>query len=127
MLSPQGHVSEGSGENIFLVKDGKLITPPINDSILIGITRDTAIKLAKNELGMETIERPIEPKELFAADECFLTGTAAHITPVAEIDNRKIGNGRVGKVASKLQTLYFEVIRGNNQKYLNWCTPAYQK
>ncbi|UCE97540.1 MAG: branched-chain amino acid transaminase [Dehalococcoidia bacterium] len=127
MLSPQGHVSEGSGENIFLVKNGKLMTPPVNDSILIGITRDTAIMLAKNELGMETIEKPIEPEELFTADECFLTGTAAHITPVVEIDNRKIGNGRVGEVASKLQKLYFEVIKGNNQKYLNWCTPAYKK
>ena len=127
MLSPEGHVSEGSGENIFLVKDGRLITPPVNDSILIGITRDTAIKLAKNEMGIETIERPIEPEELFTADECFLTGTAAHITPVAEIDNIKIGNGRVGEITGRLQKLYFEVIKGNNKKYLDWCTPAYQK
>jgi branched-chain amino acid aminotransferase len=127
MLSPDGHVSEGSGENIFLVKDGQLVTPPVNDSILVGITRDTAIQLAKNELGIETIERPIEPDELYTADECFLTGTAAHITPIAEIDNKKIGNGRVGDIAGRLQKLYFEVIKGNNQKYLDWCTPAYKK
>jgi branched-chain amino acid aminotransferase len=127
MLSPDGHVSEGSGENIFLVKDGKLITPPINDSILVGITRDTTIKLAGKELGIETIERPFEPNELYTADECFLTGTAAHITPIAEIENRKIGNGRVGDIAGRLQNLYFEVIKGNNKKYLNWCTPAYRK
>jgi len=127
MLSRDGHVSEGSGENIFLVKDGGLITPPISDSILVGITRDTAIMLAKNELGMETIERSIETDELFTADECFLTGTAAHITPIAEIDNRKIGNGKVGEIAGRLQKLYFEVIKGNNQKYLEWCTPVYKK
>ncbi len=127
MLSPDGHVSEGSGENIFLVKDGKLVTPPVSNSILVGITRDTAIKLAKNELGMETIERPIDPAELYTADECFLTGTAAHITPIAEIDNRKIGNGRVGEISGRLQQLYFEVIKGNNPRYIDWCTPAYKK
>jgi branched-chain amino acid aminotransferase len=127
MLSPDGHVSEGSGENIFLVKDGKLVTPPINDSILVGITRDTIIKLAEMELGMETIERPIDPKELFDADECFLTGTAAHITPIAEIENRMIANGTVGDVTGKLQNYYFEIIKGNNKKYLHWCTPAYKK
>jgi branched-chain amino acid aminotransferase len=127
MLSPDGYVSEGSGENIFLVIDSKLVTPPINNSILVGITRDTAIKLAKNELGIETIERSIEPDELYAADECFLTGTAAHITPIAKIDHHQIGNGRVGEITGKLQELYFAVIKGNNPKYLGWCTPAYKK
>lgn len=127
MLSPDGHVSEGSGENLFILKDGQLITPPVNDSILVGITRDTAIKLAKNEMGIETIERPIDPEELFSADECFLTGTAAHVTPIAEIDNRKIGNGGVGEIAGRLQKLYFEVIKGNNPKYIDWCTPVYKK
>ena len=127
MLSPDGHVSEGSGENIFLVIGGKLVTPPVNNSILVGITRDTAIKLAKNELGIETIERPIEPAELYTADECFLTGTAAHITPIAEIDHRQIGNGKVGEIADSLQKLYFEVIKGDNPRYIDWCTPAYKK
>jgi len=127
MLSPDGHVSEGSGENLFILKDGQLITPPVNNSILVGITRDTVMTLAKNEMGIETIERPIDPEELFSADECFLTGTAAHVTPIAEIDNRKIGNGGVGEIAGRLQKLYFEVIKGNNPKYIDWCTPVYKK
>ena len=127
MLSPDGHVSEGSGENLFILKDGQLITPPVNNSILVGITRDTVMTLSKNEMGIETIERPIDPEELFSADECFLTGTAAHVTPIAEIDNRKIGNGHVGEIAGRLQKLYFEVIKGDNPKYIDWCTPVYKK
>jgi branched-chain amino acid aminotransferase len=125
MLTIDGYVAEGSGENIFLVINNKLVTPASYNSILMGITRDTTIKLAKNELGIETIERPIERAELYNADECFLTGTAANITPVAEIDYRKIGNGEIGDITRKLQQLYHEVIRGNNQKYLDWCTAAY--
>ena len=125
MLSPDGHVSEGSGENIFLVEDGRLITPAIYNNILMGITRDTVITLAKNELGLETVERSIVRSELYTADECFLTGTAAHVTPVSEIDNRKIGDGGIGPVTGKLQKLYFDVIKGDNAKYLDWCTPVY--
>ncbi len=127
MLSPNGYVSEGSGENIFIIRDGKLITPSISSSILIGITRDTVIKLAKDELGMDTEERPVSRYELYAADECFLTGTAAHVTPVSEIDRRKIGKGGVGEITDKLKDLYFEVIRGDNKKYFSWCTPIYEK
>jgi len=127
MLSPNGYVSEGSGENIFIIKDGKLVTPAVSNSILIGITRDTVIRLAKNELGIDTEERPISRYELYAADECFLTGTAAHVTPVSEIDRRRIGNGGVGEITGKLKDLYFEVIRGDNKKYLSWCTPVYEK
>jgi branched-chain amino acid aminotransferase len=127
MLSPDGYVSEGSGENIFLMVNGKLVTPPTYNSILAGITRDTVIRLAKNELGIETMERPVDRSELYIADECFLTGTAAHITPIAEIDHRQIGNGKVGKITGKLQALYFEVIKGNNPRYIDWCTPAYKK
>ena len=125
LLTSEGYVAEGSGMNIFLVINGKLVTPASYNSILMGITRDTTIKLAENELGIETIERPIERIELYHADECFLTGTAANITPVAEIDRRKIGNGEIGDITGKLQQLYFEVIRGNNPKYLNWCTAVY--
>ncbi len=127
MLAPDGHISEGSGENLFLVTKGKLVTPAVDNHILKGITRDTAIKLAKEELGMETIEKPVGLDELFSAEECFLTGTAAHITPVAEIDGRKIGDGEIGGVTKKLQKLYSEVIRGENPKYLDWCTPVYKK
>ena len=125
MLTSDGYVSEGSGENIFLVIGGKLITPPSYEIMLMGITRDTVIKLAKNELGVETIERPVDRSELYTADECFLTGTAANITPVAEIDRRKIGNGEIGDITRKLREIYSNVIRGNNPKYLDWCTPVY--
>jgi len=127
MLTSDGHVSEGTGENIFLVINGQLVTPTVDQSILIGITRDAVIKLAKNELGIDTIERPIDRGELYMAEECFLTGTAAHITPVSEIDCRLIGNGKVGKITKKLQKLYSDVIRGNNRKYLGWCTPVYKQ
>lgn len=127
MLTPDGHVSEGSGENLFLVTDGKLVTPASDNHILLGITRDTVIKLAKDELGIETIERPVVLAELFSAEECFLTGTAAHITAVGEIDHRQIADGKVGEITGKLQKLYFEIIRGNNPKYLDWCTPVYKK
>ena len=127
MLTPDGHISEGSGENIFLVIDGKLVTPASYNNILMGITRHTVIKLARNELGIETIERQIDRSELYIAEECFFTGTAAHITPIAEVDHRKIGSGEIGEITSKLQKIYSEVIRGNNPKYLDWCTAVYKK
>ena len=127
MLTSNGYVAEGSGENIFLVIDGQLVTPASYDGILMGITRNIAIKLAAAELGIKTIERHVDRIELYSANECFLTGTAAHITPVAEIDGRKIGSGEIGEVTGKLQQIYFDVIRGNNPKYLSWCTPAYNK
>ena len=127
MLTPDGYVSEGSGENIFLVINGKLVTPASYTNILMGITRDTVIKLAQNELGIETIERQVDRSELYTAEECFLTGTAAHITPVAEIDRRKVGDGEIGEITSSLQKIYSQIIRGNNPKYFEWCTPVYQK
>jgi branched-chain amino acid aminotransferase len=124
LLSQDGHVSEGTGENIFLVIDGKLITPPSSDNILVGITRDAIIKMAESEMGIQTIERHIGRSELYIADECFLTGTAAHISPVIEVDHRKVGNGEIGAVTGELQKLYFNVVRGNNPNYLDWCTPT---
>lgn len=127
MLAPDGHISEGSGENIFLVIDGRLVTPATYNNILMGITRNTVIELAKNELGLETVHRSIDRSELYTAEECFLTGTAAHITPVAEIDHRQIGNGEIGEITKNLQEIYSNVIRGNNPKYLSWCTPVYRK
>jgi len=127
MLTSDGYVAEGTGENIFLIKNGKFITPAVHCSILEGITRDTVMKLAEDELGIETEERVIERSELYSAEECFLTGTAANITPVAEIDRRTIGNGEIGEVTKKLQQIYFDVIRGNDSKYVDWCTPIYKK
>lgn len=121
-LTHNGHVSEGTGENIFLVTNGKLITPPSSDNILLGITRATVIKLAKNELGIDTVERQIDRSELYLAEECFFTGTAAHMAPIIEIDHRLIGNGKTGKITAALQELYQEVILGRDPNYLDWYT-----
>ena len=124
ILNQDGHVCEGSGENLFLVVDGKLYTPPIEDNVLPGITRDTVMQLARSELDLEVQERTIDRSEIYIADECFLTGTAAHLTPVAEVDNRKIADGKVGPISAKLQEMYFEIVAGRNPKYLHWCTSA---
>ena len=125
MLNSDGYVAEGSGENIFMVVNGKLVTPGSYDGILMGITRDTVIKLAKNELGIDTIERHIDRAELYDAEESFLTGTAAHLTPIAEVDRRKIADGEIGPITKKLQKLYADVIQGNIPKYMEWCTPVF--
>ncbi len=122
LLTHDGHVSEGSGENIFLVINGNLVTPPTSDNILVGITRDTVIKLAQNELGINTIERQLDRSELYLAEECFFTGTAAHIAPIAEIDRRTIGTGETGRVTAKLLKLYQEVILGRDSRYTDWYT-----
>jgi branched-chain amino acid aminotransferase len=127
LLTYDGHVSEGSGENVFIVVDGKLITPPSSDNILMGVTRDTVITLARNELGIETMEQSIDRSEFFTADEAFFTGTAAHVTPIIEVDERPIGDGKIGKITKQLQTLYFGVIKGQNPKYVDWCTPVHTK
>ncbi len=125
MLDERGHVSEGSGENIFMVIDGKLVTPPPSSNILVGITRDTAMILAQQELGLAAVERDIDRSELYVADECFMTGTAAHLTPVVELDHRPIADGKMGPVTARLVELYFDVIRGKNAKYGHWCQPCY--
>jgi branched-chain amino acid aminotransferase len=120
LLTQDGHVCEGSGENIFLILGGKLITPPSSDNILLGITRDTVMKLAKNELGIDTIERQVDRSELYLAEECFFTGTAANIAPILEIDHRPIGTGEIGKMTAKLQKLFAKVMLGKNPKYTDW-------
>ena len=122
MLTPDGDVSEGSGENLFLVVDGEISTPPVSANNLTGITRDSAITLAREELGIEVVERPIRRSELYLADEVFLTGTAAHITPVGSLDRRDIGDGEVGPITHKLSEAYVDLIRGGNPKYGDWCT-----
>lgn len=124
MLDERGHVSEGSGENIFIVRGGKLVTPPPSDNILEGITRATVMVLARDELGIETIERSIDRSELYVADECFMTGTAAHVSAVIEVDRRKVGSGKTGEITRRLQDLFFDAIRGKNSKYSDWVTPV---
>ena len=125
MLTQDGHVCEGSGENLFVVDNGTLVTPSPADSVLLGITRSTVMEIAEKELGMPTWERQVDRSELYSASEVFLTGTAAHITPVIEIDHRSIGDGKVGPVTRQLSDTYVDIIRGKNEKYGSWCTPVY--
>ena len=118
MLDPSGFVAEGSGENIFIVKNGKLKTPPLT-SILDGITRDCIFTIAKDN-SLAVTEQYFSRDELYMADEVFLTGTAAELTPICEVDHRKVGKGGIGPITKKLQGIYFEAIRGRNKKYLHW-------
>ena len=122
MLTQDGDVSEGSGENLFMVVNGSIFTPPVADNNLTGITRDSAITLAKDLLGIEVVERRIRRSELYLCDEVFLTGTAAHITPVGSLDRRPIGKGGGGPITTKLRDAYVEVIKGDNPDYIRWCT-----
>ena len=119
MLDPQGYVAEGTGENIFVVKKDVVRTPPTSAAILAGITRDTTIQLLR-EQGVEVREEPIARDELYTADEVFLTGTAAEITPVRDIDHRKIGRGEAGPVTRRLQESFFSVVKGNDTKHDHW-------
>jgi branched-chain amino acid aminotransferase len=120
LLDTAGCVAEASGENIFVVRDGVLRTPP-SHSVLDGITRATVIELARDQ-GLACEERPITRDELYVADEVFLTGTAAEVTPVREIDRRQIGSGRRGPVTRRLQAAYFDVVAGRERKYERWLT-----
>jgi branched-chain amino acid aminotransferase len=126
MLTHDGHVSEGSAENIFLLTNGELVTPAPSENILMGITRDTIMELAQRELGITTSERQIDRTELYTADEIFLCGTGAQIAPVIEVDRRPIGTGKIGPVGAALQKLYFDVVRGKRSEYLQrWCEPVF--
>lgn len=125
LLTQDGHVSEGSGENIFIVINGTLITPPAADNILMGFTRDAVMKLAKNELGIDTVERSVSRSELYQAQECFLTGTATNIAQVVEIDRRPVGNGKTGKITAKLQEIFADIALGRNPRYSDWYTLVY--
>jgi len=122
LLDLKGNVSEAPGENIFLVRDEQLLTPPISSSALDGITRDTIITLA-HDMGYKTIIKKIPKSELYLADEIFLTGTAAEITPIIQIDHKKIG--KVGKITKSMMTAYNDVVMNKNDKYSNWLTAVY--
>ncbi len=113
-LDDRGYLSEGSGENLFLVNNGKLITPPLGASILPGITRDSVIQIAR-ELGIEVIETSIQRSALYVADEAFFTGTAAEITPIRSVDRITVGAGKRGPVTQKLQEEFFKVIHGERE------------
>jgi branched-chain amino acid aminotransferase len=123
-LTQTGFVSEASAANIFLLRKGGLITPPVTADILEGITRDAVMELAEKELGMPVAERDVDRTELYAADEVFLTGTGFQIAPVTEIDGRPVGDGQIGPVSGRLQELYFKAARGENPDYASWTVPV---
>lgn len=125
VLSEDGTVTEGSAMNLFLVMDGKLVTTQTTDNILRGITRDTLIRLAKEVMGLEVIERVIDRTELYIADEAFYCGTGAQVSPIVNIDNRDLGDGKVGPISTQLQKLYFDVVKGRVPEYKEWCMPIY--
>ena len=126
LLNENGHVAEGATCNIFMVRKGKLITPPITENVLEGITRDCVMRLAAWELNLETVERPIDRSELYMCDELFFTGTAVALTPVVRVDHRPVGNGTIGAITRRLQQLYADATRGHLKVYSNWLTPVYQ-
>ncbi len=127
VLNQDGHISEGSAENFFLVRNGTAITPPITENILEGITRRTISILLREELGVEVVERRIDRTEIYLAEEAFFCGTGVQIAAVTRVDHRPIGDGRIGPVTSGLRRLYFNVVRGREPKYLDWCAPVYQR
>ena len=125
MLDEAGQVTEGSAMNMFLVQNGKLVTTMKTDNILVGVTRNTIIELARDVLGIETEERAIDRTELYISDEAFYCGTGAQVSPIVEIDTRKLGDGNVGPISKELQKLYFDVVKGKVPKYKKWCMPIY--
>jgi branched-chain amino acid aminotransferase len=127
VLNQDGHVSEGSAENLFLVRDGTLVTPPVTENILEGITRATIIQLAREELGMQTIERPVDRSELYVADELFFCGTGVQVAAIVTVDRRPVGDGKMGPVVDQIRKLYFDVVRGRVPRYRHWCTPVYER
>lgn len=126
MLDGTGHVSEGSAENLFMKRNGEWITPPPSADILEGITRKMLMELIPQELGLPVVERAIDRTELYACDELLLCGTGAEITPVLDVDNRIVGTGQVGDSTAKLQRTFFEIARGNDERYEGWSVPVYR-
>ncbi|MGI6036615.1 MAG: branched-chain amino acid transaminase [Limnochordia bacterium] len=125
-LTKDGHVSEGSAENLFIVRNGTLITTPVTADILEGVTRATIIELARAELDLPVVEREIDRTELYVADEAFFVGTGAQVSPVVEIDRRPLGDGKIGPISKEIQELYFKVVKGQVEAYRHWCTPVYK-
>jgi len=120
VLDNNGHISEGSAMNIFMLRDGILVTPPVTDNILEGITRKSVMELARKELGLTVVERSIDRTEVFICEEMFMTGTAAQIVAVTKIDHRLVGSGVMGPITTKLRGMYEDILRGKNNKYDHW-------
>ncbi len=125
LLNQQGHVCEGSVENVFMLKGGVVATPPVTDDVLEGFTRATVIQLLREDLGQTVVERSIDRTELYLAEELFLTGTGAEISPVTRVDHRAIGGGRIGPLSSAIRVKHVDVACGRIEKYRSWCRPVY--
>ena len=125
VLNQDGHISEGSAMNFFMVRNGQLITPPVTDNILEGITRASVMTIAENELGLEVVERSIDRTEVFLAEELFMTGTAAQVTAVTQVDFRKIGSGSMGPYTSRIRILFDDLVRGRLPRYRAWNIPVF--
>ena len=126
VLNQDGHLSEGSAENLFVIRNGVACTPPVTDNILEGITRRTIMMLLHNELGVEVVERPIDRTEIYLAEEVFFCGTGVQLAAITKVDHRPIGIGRMGPITKQLRQLYFDVVRGRVPKYQDLCAPVYQ-
>ncbi|HJU13201.1 MAG TPA: branched-chain amino acid transaminase [Candidatus Nitrosotalea sp.] len=124
LLDQLGNISEAPGENIFMIRDGKMITPPNSSSALEGITKDSVIEIA-SDLGYKTVEREVPRTEIYFADEVFLTGTAAEITPITSIDGKRVGTGKVGRITEQIRHTYTDITMGRNKKYSHWITSVY--
>jgi branched-chain amino acid aminotransferase len=125
VLTHEGHVCEGSAENIFIVRRGAIFTPPPSDNILEGVTREGLMHLIREELGLDVVERSIDRTELYVADEVFMCGTGAQVAPVVEIDRRRIGDGEPGPLTMRVQDLYNDIVTGRNAKYMEWLQPVW--
>jgi branched-chain amino acid aminotransferase len=127
VLNQDGHLSEGSAENVFIVRNGVAITPPVTANILEGITRRTMFKLLRDEMGVEVQERQIDRTEVFVAEEAFFCGTGVQLAAITRVDHRPVGDGKMGPIVSKLRDLYFNLVRGNLPRYSEWLAPVYEK
>jgi branched-chain amino acid aminotransferase len=125
VLTQEGHISEGSAMNVFMAREGEVITPPVTENILEGITRKSVIEMVRNEMDVPVIERPIDRTEVYLCDEFFMTGTAAQITAVTQVDHRPIGTGKMGPITTRLRALFQDVARGRIPKYRHWNTPVF--
>lgn len=125
VLTADGHISEGSAANFMLVRNGEVITPPITDNILEGITRRTVMELLEKDMGVKVVERSIDRSEIYIADEALFVGTGVQIVAITRVDHRPVGNGRIGPIASALRDLYFRVVRGQHPSYRQWCAGVY--
>jgi branched-chain amino acid aminotransferase len=125
VLNHDGHVAEGSAENIFIVRKGIISTPPVTENILEGITRRTVMMLLRDEMGMEVVERPLDRTEIYLSDEIFFCGTGVQIAAITSVDHRPVGTGKMGSITGDLRRIYFDVVKGRTPKYREFCIPIY--